>query len=407
MRVKMSVVLIVLCCNLGGKLAHAQIVIENSELREEEIFQSSELIGYRNLPTDVFAGTLYSEGPVGIPIEFAASTIREYAANTVGYSGAYTESLFRVSQEINKFQYVEAGFRSWEPSVMSVSLPWVKDGFISHQPVDTAMVAALISENIVNSGIAVFDNELGGVKRQLLVVDFETTKQLMTAYTEISAVMSAEPVLVTSSIQLAESQIAQLGTIQSAAVLKFGPVSYGIPIVYTADEKDLSVPSSVTSQFDVHWIEFAISLREINASEYEQIEYVVQLPPDSYALALVPLNHGVELETQDRIAVPSTSVTVGDAGISVGEVFSRTVEYKTLKPTITAVGLQESHFYWRMRDEALNSGSVRVVAVVATPRGTDSITTIMSANLRFPSILGLVQGSVASTQPIVVPIGLN
>lgn len=389
------------------KYSVGQIIIEDPIIDDSNTAAEVEIFGYRNLPKDVFAGSLYSGGPVGIPLDFASNTLRNYSANIVGNPNAYTDSLQDISREISRFQNSSLGNLSEKSTIINVTLPWTKAGIVGEMTVDAALISALVSENINNSGISVFSTNLGGESYRLVEVNNAVATQLMSAYNGISAASDAEPDLVSTSIYLAEAQLAQLGGLRNTARLKLGFVSYGRPIVYTAEEKNLSVPSSVSQDFEVYWIEFAISLREINSESFNQIDYIIQIPPDSYALALVPLSYGVEVDTEERTATPSVSVSVAGNSVTVGEFLSQTVAYRTLRPTIIAVGLQENQFYWRIKEEALNMGAIKFVSIIAVPKETESLSAVMFTNLRFPDLLGIIQGDVASTEPTIMSIGLG
>ena len=66
------------------------------------------------------------------------------------------------------------------------------------------------------------------------------------------------------------------------------------------------------------------------------------------------------------------TVKVGD--VEVGEVFSRTVEYRYIRPTILGHGLQTSSFGWIFTGESPDASAKRMFAVIGVPRGTKEIT---------------------------------
>jgi hypothetical protein len=143
-----------------------------------------------------------------------------------------------------------------------------------------------------------------------------------------------------------------------------GEVSYGKPLVYTAKEKKLELPESITDEYSVYWIEFAITLKDIDTDATQSITFQVKTEDDCIALELLPLS--VTTESLNKMVVKSPTVSVGK--YSLGEIFSREVSYRSLEATITASGLQENVFSWTLSGKAVLWGSKRFVAVIATPR---------------------------------------
>jgi hypothetical protein len=93
--------------------------------------------------------------------------------------------------------------------------------------------------------------------------------------------------------------------------------------------------------------------------------------------------------------------------ISVGEYFSQTVAYKSLKPTVEAYGEGERKFSWKMTEEAIAGGSHRFAAIIGVPRGSPEVDFAFSGHVRLrKSFIGeWYDGElVAGTDSWVVPV---
>jgi hypothetical protein len=159
--------------------------------------------------------------------------------------------------------------------------------------------------------------------------------------------------------------------VAAATLITEGDAGFGIPLVFTAAEKSLKVEPSLLRTYDIYWIQLAISPTEELIQNINELRYDITIDnPNVLAMAIVPERVGTEINNTDKAAVPT--VTVGN--VEVGEVFSRTVEYKYIRPTILGYGLQTSSFGWIFTGESLDASAKRMVAVIGVPKGTKEIT---------------------------------
>ena len=121
--------------------------------------------------------------------------------------------------------------------------------------------------------------------------------------------------------------------------------------MFTAAEKSLKVEPSLLRKYDIYWMQLAISPTEELIQNIDELRYDITIDnPNVLAMAIVPERVGTEINNTDKAAVPT--VKVGD--VEVGEVFSRTVEYKYIRPTILGHGLQTSSFGWIFTGKSLD-----------------------------------------------------
>jgi hypothetical protein len=79
--------------------------------------------------------------------------------------------------------------------------------------------------------------------------------------------------------------------IEEATLEKIGSLLFGKPTVYTAEEKKLKLPKSITSNSDVLWIEFPITVT-LNRSDIDLVEMYIELslPDGCIAREIFPLS---------------------------------------------------------------------------------------------------------------------
>ena len=170
--------------------------------------------------------------------------------------------------------------------------------------------------------------------------------------------------------------------LEKSLLRNMGEITFGWPIVYTAKEMNLILPHSVTRRYDVYWLEFSTTFRELSASNLTELAINFALPDGSLALELVPIFVGLPISTEKKIRTPDIGVGFRGAMVTVGEVFSRTVSYTYLKPIVEAFGLRQNRFSWTMKDEAVRAGSHKFVAVIGVPKGKDGTEIAMSAHIK-------------------------
>jgi hypothetical protein len=159
--------------------------------------------------------------------------------------------------------------------------------------------------------------------------------------------------------------------VAAATLITEGDAGFGKPLVFTAAEKSLKVEPSLLRTYDIYWIQLAISPTEELIQNINELRYDITIDnPNVLAMNIVPERVGTEINNTDKAAVPT--VKVGD--VEVGEMFSRTVEYRYIRPTILGYGLQTSSFGWIFTGESLDASAKRMFAVIGVPKGTKEIT---------------------------------
>lgn len=187
-----------------------------------------------------------------------------------------------------------------------------------------------------------------------------------------------------------------------------GEVTFGKPIAYHAKEMGLKIPPSLQKTYDIYWLELAFTPMPKESSNFENITFSIQLEDRrAIALELVPLEFGTKVKDESKVSTPEIEIDTKIGTVSIGEFFSKRVEYEYIKPTVSAVGLREPIFGWIMRDKMTERGAKRFVCILGTAKGTKSIDLEMavSGTLRASRIW---HGSkdVASTDPQKIKLDL-
>jgi len=131
----------------------------------------------------------------------------------------------------------------------------------------------------------------------------------------------------------------------------------------------------------------------------------VSAPDSITALELIPIRFGTAQTVKTETKTPDIKVETPSGSISLGEFYGTTVEYKTLRPSVLADGLQQSKFGWILLDEMIDQGTKRFAAIIGIPKGTKKITVQLVATLKTNALFGL-KNNVASTQPQLAEISL-
>jgi hypothetical protein len=204
-----------------------------------------------------------------------------------------------------------------------------------------------------------------------------------------------------------QNGIREYDSLERALLEYIGDITFGEPIIYTAAEKKLEIPSSISERYDVYWIELSASFRGIEDSDITELAVNFAFPEGGVALELIPLQYGPEVEVQEKQAIPGVEVSIKGLRAAIGEAFNRIVAFTYIKPTIVAVGLRERQFSWLLRGEAVTIGSHRFVVVAGVPKGEVGIDFAMSGHVRLRKgiLEGLfASGDIAGTEVKVIPI---
>lgn len=191
----------------------------------------------------------------------------------------------------------------------------------------------------------------------------------------------------------------------SALAFGLGDITLGKPLVRSAAEMSLVIPPSIQRDFDVYWVDFAVTYRDLEVSSLSEIGFNVSLPEGYSALELIPLRIGIDMSTETKLSTPEIGVEVEGVKLSLGEFYSRKVEFSYVRPTITGFGLQESSFSWSLTEEAIVSGSQRFSAIIGVPRGASELDFEISGKVRTKDTLwgsGTIAGTNASNFNVIL-----
>jgi hypothetical protein len=204
-----------------------------------------------------------------------------------------------------------------------------------------------------------------------------------------------------------QDDVQQYDLMQQSLLAEVGEITFGTPIMYPAEEEGLTVPPSLSRNFDVYWARFNVTFRGMSPKDLLEMVVNYALPEGSVAMALFPFLHGSTVENRDEKGIPSVTAEYGGVKVAVGEAWKTSVYYKYLKPTVIAYGEGERTFSWAMSDEAMRAGSHRFNAVIGVPKSSDSVEIAMSAHVRLSQTwLGeLFDGElIGGTEAFVVPV---
>jgi hypothetical protein len=178
-------------------------------------------------------------------------------------------------------------------------------------------------------------------------------------------------------------------------LINLGEAGLGQPLPFTAKDKSLNVEPSLTRRYDIYWIDLAFSPSEELLGNATELRYdIAMLDDDTIALDLLPMRFGREVGEKDGMSVPSIKV----GSVEVGEMFSRTVEYKRLLPTVLSHGLQTQTFGWTFTGDSLDASAKRMFAVIGVPKGTKQVKTRITLEAKCREYAGFAS-EWASTAP--------
>ena len=215
-------------------------------------------------------------------------------------------------------------------------------------------------------------------------LDREFATNIIAAYEPIIAMSkdaddSSKLKATKKSVQLASSD----WNTATAVLIKQGQAGIGRPLAFTAAEKRLTVEKSILAQYDVYWVQFAISPDEDIVDKISELRFDIDIQtPEATVLSLLPIRLGTDVSVKEEAKTPT--VKVGD--VEVGEMFSRSVEYKYLRPTILGHGTLTPNLGWIFKDDALDASAKRMFAVIGVPRGSRSIEIKYSLSVKYSGV---------------------
>ena len=78
-------------------------------------------------------------------------------------------------------------------------------------------------------------------------------------------------------------------SLERSLMEKIGELPFGAPIIYSAAEKQLILPSSIAKTYDVVWIEFPVTLKINSPVDLTEMYVELKLPNGFRVLELLPL----------------------------------------------------------------------------------------------------------------------
>ena len=190
--------------------------------------------------------------------------------------------------------------------------------------------------------------------------------------------------------------------VAAAVLINEGEAGFGRPLPYTSKDKSLSVAPTLARRYDIYWVELAVSPSEELIQNIVELRYDFAIKGiDALALDLQPARIGVETSIEGTAKTPT--VKVGE--VEVGEMFSRTIQYKYIRPTILAHGVLTSSLGWIFTGESLDASTKRMFAVIGVPKGSKQISATLALAAKCKRYLGL-ESWWATTGPIPQTIKL-
>jgi hypothetical protein len=251
--------------------------------------------------------------------------------------------------------------KAFDEKKIHYPLPWV-------DAINARLIVDLASSELVPDHFIVYQGGIVAGAEQMVEVDRDVGQTFSIAYSSIDVSRLYDVRDRVEALQEADAQLAAYPLMFDALKVELSPISFGKPLSVPAEEQGLKIPPSISRRYDVYWLEFALSLREIRSSDVEEVLFDVRFPNDVIALELIPLLYGKERQVVQSESTPPITVAGRGAAVTIGEFYKQTVTFTTLEPTIVAVGLRESNVAWRLRDEAIRLGSQKFIAIVGVPK---------------------------------------
>ncbi len=402
-KLKLTFALCMLLQLVPGPLK-AQVIVRNeTEIPADQVAFRDELLGLRTVSPEFFEAVQRGPTKAGIPaavfVMSASATPAVQAAvsmagksprtATVGdwYLASKTAGLLDVST-------------ATAPAVIPATV-WPG----KHVPVDAVFVASLPDTELFKAEAALYTGRVKGYQQQYLRVNPKPLEALINSY---HAMAEAKTAPASQAPKRFNTAIAALGAypfMAKAATFSAGQITFGQPIVYTAQERKLVVPAALSAQSNVYWVELAVSFRDIEIANAETFIFRVSLPSGIIALELIPLRFDKQASVTRRVSSPEIKAQLGDKAVELGKVYEQEVVYTSLKPIVVADGLQESEFAWSLSDEAIQHGARRFIAVIQVPKGRQSVTAQLQASVKTKG--WFAQGDLVSTPPKLIELRLR
>jgi hypothetical protein len=377
---------------LCGTSALSQIVVSDEPLQEFEIVAQMPLVGYRSVPTDIFVN---ASGQWSIKSKYIYQAIKENPS-AVGIIDADKVDSISPNDLVKtiRSRYNTESSTFHKPAILNTS------GKLSNKS-NSSNIDTIFILNAVASGAISERNS-----NTSLTVDPKFAQKMVASYKHLdsldkSSLNKENSSAISNSIVLANSDLS-FRNVYTATLTK---VSFGKPLAYSYKEKNLLIEPSLLKKYDVYWIDFAVSDADLSNSVADEFSFMVNAPDSTIALELVPTRYGIEEVTTKELKSPDIKVETPAGAISLGTVYGQTVEYRHLKPTIVATGLQENRFGWILKDEMIDQGTKRFSVIIGVEKNSKSITVEIVSTAKTKGSW-VTQDQVAATEPKMFEISL-
>ncbi len=391
---RFAVALLILLLFLRIDFLAAQILIGDAALTKGETLTTEPMVGFRKFPKGVSIFEVTGE-KAGIPADlfiesakattWAADELKKFGKNP---SNANLADWYRVSAS-------PAGFSKACLAKPTVSALRYAGRVVEADP--NLVLCLTHTEINFPEGLRTFHHPVGGSNIEFLEVDQRAFQKFTGSYALVDSASELKSSQAYVKLSNASANINSLPLLNQSAKSVAGEVSFGRPVVYSANEKKLVLPESITSKSDVYWIELALTFRDINPDNLSELEFDAAAPPETSALELIPYRFDKETNVKSLTSSPDIKVEAYGAKVDLGKVFEQEISYKSLKPMIVASGLRESEFSWTLTGESVQKGSQRFVAVLQVPKRQSQIILQFRARAKTKRTFGF-QGDIISTE---------
>jgi len=357
----------------------------------------TDLFGYKRFPEELFR--VQRGEKTGLPAELIyASASKTPAIEAAVEASGKTINELETGEvvELARAKFYEITRNPPLRSKTTTFVPWV-----GAQEIDAEFITLLLSSELINENIDIFDGDIVGDPVEMISINDDVGRIFWNAYSSLENFRSYDPFERLQQFETIQASLNEFPVLLQAAKISFSPVSFGEIFVYSKNDRDLIIPPPIDRKYDVFWVEFPVSLRDLEAEYVTEVSFHVFLPENARALDLIPWRFGAETVVTEESKTPA--VTFKE--VTIGEFYKKTVAYTTLKPTIVATGLREHKFSWILTGEAISTGSYLFVGVLGVPKGQCAINAGLGVNAKTTDLFGF-QGDVAGTGIVFMEIGL-
>lgn len=362
--------LFILICGVAATAVAQEgpIVVDPTVPRGSNI--EVELSGFKRFPEDIFS---FQKGhKIGFPTAllyeaFQASPEISSKAAQSGFN--FTE---KSPEELLRFIRQNRPALNSPDSAFPLNKHYVDLG--GGYTVDPNFLLALVNSELIQDDPLIFSGEMVAGSAEMLSINQEVGHTFSETYSALAIARYMDSEERIDIVNDGLLHLAAYPMLLDASKIKFSSVSMGKILSFPAAEKDLKLEPSLSRRYDVYWIEFPLTLRDLQLDSVSEVGFHIILPEDSIALQLIPTRFGTEVAVTENLSSPEITAESGGMSLTVGEFWGRTVEYTLLKPTIVATGIRDSKFSWFLSGNALGTGSYIFVGIIGVPKGKTTIT---------------------------------